>query len=43
MYQNEHVLECTYSVFSSPVAQKTTINQLTINDVKMRVVEERNQ
>lgn len=38
-----YIYICIYSVFSSPVAQKTTINQLTINDMKMRVVGERNQ
>lgn len=32
-----------YWVLSCPVAQKIAINQLTINDMKMRVAEERNQ
>lgn len=43
IYIHIYMYICTYSVFSSPVAQKTTINQLTINDMKMRVVGERNQ
>lgn len=46
-YIHLQIYECVcihiYCVLSLPVAQKIAINQLTINDMKMRVVEERNQ